>query len=400
MRFTNTIAAVNATRTVETPSLNEYKTPGGGWGGKVEVRPPIPQVGEVRLGADLRDESGRTNELSKYTAGNFTQLLQAGGHERIFGGYAEWSDEVVKTLTLTAGARIDRWSIDGGSVVESNVQTGVPTFDQRPPDRAHWEPTARGGVAWDVTPQVRLHGAGYFGYRLPTLSELYRPYRIQADAFAANSALEPERLQGVEVGADYHPLSNMRLGVTLFADRLKNAIANVALASGPGVFPQVGFVSAGATYSQRNNLTAIVARGVEAEAHAAFGPWRFDASYAYTHARNEASGIAAALDGLPPAQTPEHQASATLGVSPFHDILLAVTGRYVSGQSENDLGSHILTGAATMDATVEVPVGHAITLVLRAENLADAQIETGIASSGLITLGTPRTLWAGVRLKL
>jgi outer membrane cobalamin receptor len=400
MRFTNTVAAVNAARTVETPSLDEFNTPGGGWGVKLEVRPPLPPIDEVRLGVDLRDQSGRTNELSKYTAGSFTQLLQAGGHQRVFGGYAELSDEVVKTLTLTAGARIDRWSIDSGSVVESNAHTGAPTFTLSPPDRAQWEPTARGGVAWAATPRVRVRGAAYFGYRLPTLNELYRPYRIQADAFAANSALAPERLQGVEAGVDYRAPANVQLGVTLFADRLKNAIASVAMASGPGSFPQVGFVAAGATYSQRENLTAIVARGVEAQAHAALGAWRFDASYAYTHARNEASGVSAALQGLTPAQTPAHQASATLSVIPYSDALLAVTGRYVSEQSENDLNTRILSAAATMDAVAEIPVGRGVRLVLRAENLTDSKVETGIASNGLITLGTPRTLWAGVRLGL
>jgi outer membrane cobalamin receptor len=400
MNFTNRVASVNAARTVETPSLDEFDTPGGGWGGKIEARPPVPGVGEVRLGADLRDDSGHTEVLSRYAGGEFTQLLRAGGHERVFGGFAEWSDEVVRSLTLTAGGRIDRWSIDGGSLLESNAQTGAPTLAEHPASRAHWEPTARGGVAWDLGPAVRLRGAGYVGYRLPTLNELYRPYRVQADAFAANPALAPERLRGVEAGVDYRPLPALRLSATVFADRLENAIANVALASGPGTFPQVGVVAAGATYSQRENLTAIDAQGVETEAHAKAGIWSLDASYAYTHARDVASGIAAALQGLPPAQTPAHQVSATLGAAPWAGARLAVTGRYVSGQSEDDRGSHVLTGAATMDAVAEIPVGRAVTLVLRAENLLDARIETGIATSGLVTLGTPRTLWVGARLRL
>ena len=159
-------------------------------------------------------------------------------------------------------------------------------------------------------------------------------------------------------------------------------------------------VAAGGFYSQRENLNAIMARGVEVEAHASLSIWRFDASYAYTHSRDEGSGLTAALNGLPPAQTPEHQVSATLGVNPFAGATVAVTGRYVSGQSEDDLGSHILTGAATLDAFAELPLAHGAKLILRGENLTDARIETGIAKSGLITLGTPRTVWLGVRLAL
>ena len=400
LKFQNTVAAVNAARTVQTPSLNEYDTPASGWGGKVEVRPPIGHGGELRLGVDLKDQSGHTSELSKYVAPGFTQLLQAGGHQRVIGGFAEWGQSLAKDVTLTAGARIDNWSIDSGSVVVTNLATGAATTSLHPAGRSNWEPTARGGLAWDLAPGVRLRGAAYVGYRLPSLAELYRPFRVGADATAPNNALSPERLRGVEAGIDLDPLPGLRLTTTVFANRLGDAIANVTLGHGPGTFPEVGFVAAGASFNQRENLTAIVAQGVETEAHAALGRWRLDASYAYTHARDRASGLAAALNGLRPAQTPEHQASATLSVTPFEGALLAVTGRYVGGQSEDDLGTRQLTGAATMDAVAEVPVGHGIRVILRAENLTDAQVETGISSAGLITIGQPRTLWAGVRVTL
>ena len=255
-------------------------------------------------------------------------------------------------------------------------------------------------AAWDVAPGVRLRGAGYVGYRLPTLAELYRPFRVGADATAPNADLSPERLRGVEAGVDLDPLPGLRLTATVFANRLNDAIANVTLGHGPATFPQVGFVAAGASFNQRQNLTAIVAQGVETEAHAALGRWRLDASYAYTHARDRASGVSAALNGLRPAQTPEHQASATVSVTPFEGALLAVTGRYVGGQSEDDLGTRRLTQAATMDAVAEVPVGHGVRLILRAENLTDATVQTAISAAGVVTVGQPRTLWAGVRVGL
>ena len=400
MNFTNTVAAVNTLRTVQTPTLNEYDTPATGFGGKFEVRPPVGDHAELRLGVDLRDATGHTHELSKYIRGRFTQLLNAGGHERIFGGYVESSAQPIPHLTLTAGGRIDHWSIDAGSVVESNVQTLALVDDEHPAARAAWQSTARGGVAWDVTPVARLRMAGYFGYRLPSLNELYRPFRVGTDATAANAALRPETLKGVEAGIDAALTPAVRLGLTVFVNRLDNAIANVTLDHGPGIFPQVGFVVAGGAFSQRRNLDAIIARGVEAEAHATITQWRFDASYIYTHARDLASGPAAALNGLPPAQTPTHQASATLGWTPYADALLAVTGRYSSGQSENDLATRRLTSAATLGAIAELPIARGVKLILRAENITNAQIETGISSTGLITLGTPRTLWAGVRVAL
>ena len=398
MTFANTVVALDATRSIATPSLDQFNTPATGLGGKIEVRPPIGDTVELRLGLDLRDETGRTRERSRFIAGQFTRLREAGGHNRVVGGYAEASAEPVAGLTLTAGARLDHWRIADGFLFERDAQTGAATIDDRPADRSEWEPTARGGIAWDATLALRLRAAGYLGYRLPTLNELYRPFRVGADATAANGGLEPERLKGAEVGVDFRPASQVRLGVTAFVNRLDNAIANVTIGRGPGLFPQVGFVAPGAAYRQRQNLSAIIARGLEAEAHVALAAWRLDASYAYTHSRVRAAGAAAVLNGLTPAQTPTHQASATIGWVPFPAALVAVTGRYASGQFEDDLGIRTLNAAATLDAVIEIPVMRGIAFTLRGENLTDTLIESGISTSGVIDRGTPRTLWAGIRI--
>ena len=399
MNFGNTVAAVNAARSAQTPSLDQYDTPATGWGGKLEVRPPLrPNLGELRLGLDIRNSVGHTHELSRFIAGRFTQNLNAGGHERVYGGFAEWSVSPVKSVTATLGARLDRWAIDGGQIVARNIQSGALTADLHPASRAKWESTARGGLAWEFSDKARLRGAGYFGYRLPSLNELYRPFRVGADATAANSALTPERSKGAEAGIDLFPTAGVRLSLTAFANRLEGAIANVTIGAGPGVFPQVGFVAAGGAYSQRQNLRAVVARGVEVEAHAAWRVWRFDASYAYTHARDRASGASTALDGLAPAQTPAHQATATVGITPRAGALVALTGHYVGAQSENDLGSRRLAAAATLDALAQWPVMRGWTAVVRAENLANTGVQSGISANGLVTLASPRTLWAGVKV--
>ena len=117
--------------------------------------------------------------------------------------------------------------------------------------RDGWLPTARGGVSARLGGGFSLRSAAYLGWRMPTLNELFRPFRAGLDATAANPDLEPERLAGAEAGVDYAsgPLE-------LSADRpsstgSSNAIANVTLGHGPGTFPGVGFVAAGGAYSQR-----------------------------------------------------------------------------------------------------------------------------------------------------
>ena len=130
----------------------------------------------------------------------------------------------------------------------------------------------------------------------------------------------------------------------------------------------------------------------------ALADWRLDASYAYTRARVRASGAASALDGLTPAQTPTHQTSATIGWIPRPGARIALTGRYASRQFEDDLGVRILNDAATLDAIIKIPLARGVAITLRGENLTDTLIESGVSTAGIIDRGTPRTIWAGVRI--
>lgn len=56
----------------------------------------------------------------------------------------------------------------------------------------------------------------------------------------------------------------------------------------------------------------------------------------------------------------------------------------------------MLPDALTVDAVARLPLGHGVTLVARGENLFDEEVVTRNAG-GSIDLGTPRTLWIGVR---
>ncbi len=80
------------------------------------------------------------------------------------------------------------------------------------------------------------------------------------------------------------PAPNARIGVTLFANRLTDAIANVTLGQGPGIFPGVGFVAAGGAFRQRQNVDAIESRGIEIDASLSLGPFRLAAGYSFADA--------------------------------------------------------------------------------------------------------------------
>ena len=69
-------AGLNPERSIATRVLLQDSVPSYGLGGSVEVRPPLPQGIELRLGADARRNTGETRELANYVAGNPTRRRQ------------------------------------------------------------------------------------------------------------------------------------------------------------------------------------------------------------------------------------------------------------------------------------------------------------------------------------
>lgn len=394
--FANRFGAIGLGRNSVSLTLDQYSVPSTGIGARFEIRPPAGEKGELRIGGDWRRTIGETNENFFFTGLTPGRSRRAGGESDTFGLFAEASFEPVEQLTLTAGARADHWSIANGFRKEVNIG-GTTRSDDMFADRSGWEGTGRAGFAWQTSDALKLRGATYLGWRLPTLNELYRPFRVGADATAANELLAPERLKGAEIGVDIES-GDFQFNATAFANKLDNAVANVGMGVGPANFPGVGFVAAGGVYRQRQNLDAIDSKGMEFDAAYAVRDVTLRAGYAYVDAKVEASGTAAALKGLRPAQVPRHFAS--LGVSydgpPYS---ASVNARYVGAQFEDDANSRRLASAFTLDAGVGYRLGKRFQLELRGENLFDARVEAAIGSDGVIERATPRTIWAGISVE-
>jgi outer membrane receptor protein involved in Fe transport len=395
--FYNSFASVGAGRATVTQASEQYSVPSTGLGARAEWRPPVGGGVELRLGGDWRETVGETRERFNFVGGVGTRGRVAGGRTRTLGGFAEasWTGG---PFTLTAGGRIDSWQIEDGRLQERVFATGASLTNNAFADRSGWEPTGRAGIAFRPAEGVTLRTAAYRGWRLPTLNELYRPFRVGPDATAANAELSPERLEGIEAGAEWQLLPALRFGATIFANRLEDAIANVTLGRGPGTFPGVGFVGAGGEFRRRQNLDAIRAKGLELDARLDLGTFSLTGGWSWADAEVRASGSAAPLGGLRPAQTPRHTVSAGAAWSGDEGARASLAVRYVTSQFEDDLNSQRLAGAMTLDATAAWPVTKRLAVELRAENLTDTRLETAISGNGIVERATPRTLWIGLRL--
>jgi outer membrane receptor protein involved in Fe transport len=393
--FSSEFGAVSADRSIVTPTLDQFATPSTGLGVRFEVRPPVGEKAELRLGGEWRRTDGETKERFTFVAGTPTRLRTAGGQTDSYGGFAELTLKPDDALTLSAGGRLDRWQIAQGFRREVNIG-GTVRSDDRFADRSGSEWTGRGGFGWQLADDWTLRGAAYRGWRLPTLNELYRPFRVGADATAANQALRPEVVKGVEAGIGFDDDSN-RVRATLFWNRLNDAIANVTLGQGPGNFPGVGFVAAGGTYRQRQNLDAIVSKGIEidGEFRLVHALW-LQLGYAYLDAKVRGNGFAALLDGLRPAQVPRHFANVSLDYM-GDDFSAAVALRYLGRQFDDDANSRALADALTVDLMAAYGLSTKLRVELRGENLFNERVEAAISGNGIIERASPRTLWLGVR---
>ncbi|WP_421846849.1 TonB-dependent receptor plug domain-containing protein [Novosphingobium sp.] len=358
------------------PTLNQRATPSTGIGGKFELRPPVGKAHVLRLGADWRYAEGHTEE-DVYTAGRISAQRRAGGTNRDLGLFIE-DDWTVGPVILTAGARADRWSVRDG-IFEQVPLAGAPSTTLYP-GRAGWDGSFRGGAVVKLGGGLALRGSAYTGLRQPTLNELYRTFTVFPIVTRANAALENEKLRGFEGGVDWRPAAGLSFSATAFDNKVRHAIANVTIA------PNV---------RERQNVDAVHAKGIELGAEAKRGAFSLSGSFAYTDARVEAPGTA--LDGKRPAQTPRYAASATAAWRPSPRTTLALTLRHTGAQFEDDLETDILPAATTLDAYAETHIAGPFSLVLRGENLFDEAVVTR-NSGGSIDLGTPRTVWAGVRV--
>lgn len=395
--FASSFASVDDTRSAATQTLDQYNVPATGMGARFEVQPPLGERVTVRLGGDLRAVDGRTQERYTFVAAAPTRRRVTGGQSRTMGLFADGAAEL-GAVTLSLGGRVDWWQIENGFLTEQPLAGGLPLTDTDFADRDGREATGRAGVAWRPVQTVTLRAAAYRGWRLPTLNELYRPFRVGADATAANPELDPERLTGVDAGVTLTPTPGVTIGGTFFWNRLENAIANVTEGRGPGTFPGVGFVSAAGSYRVRRNLEAIRATGFEVDAAWRGGPFGARVSWSHTDPEVEASGTAANLDGLRPAQTPLDQVSGTLDWR--RDLLAAsVTLRHAASQFEDDANSRALAPATTLDAFFSAPLTRSLAVELRGENLFDERVEAGISGAEVVERATPRTLWVGLRFR-
>jgi outer membrane receptor protein involved in Fe transport len=400
--FASTFSSVNATRTAETPASDQFAVPatalGAAWTGTWKHA----DGAHTSVGADGRLVTGETRENFTFTAGNFTRLRVAGGRQFIGGLFALHERPLADTLHATLGARLDSWQDSDGHRRETDRITGAFFRNDRYPDHDGTEFSPSTGLVWQPTSNWRIRANAQHAFRRATLNEFYRPFRVGANVTEANPDLRTEHVTSGEVGAEWmlSPLPSQRLtlGATAFWNDFRDAIGNVTIARGPGTFPIVGTLAAGALGRQRLNLDRTRVQGLELSAQ-----WTLtthltlNADALFNDSTVRRAPIAPALVGNRVAQVPRRSASVSASWRAFEKFTLMPRVRYIGRQFEDDENQLILGAVVVADVGANYALTKRLSLFLNCENLGNARVETGRSADGIVNIGTPRLVIGGMR---
>ncbi|MFQ5346826.1 MAG: TonB-dependent receptor [Rhodothalassiaceae bacterium] len=399
--FSNLFTAIDEDRRNERPVLDQFAVPSRAAGASASLRWPLFRADLLEIGADWRRLEGTTNERFRNLGDGFTRLRRAGGDERFAGLWLDYAGQLTRSLGWQGGVRLDRWWAFNGVRRESELATGAALRDDAISDRAGTLVNGHLGLHARVGATASLRLAAYSGFRLPTINEFYRPFRVGNDITEANPGLNPERLYGFEAGVRYAPRDGVWLEANVFHNRLAKAVGNVTLAVGPGFFPPTGFVPAGGSLRQRHNIDRIRARGIENEISLSPFPGVTTAiRYLLVDARVRRNDAAPALIGKRLAQSPRHTLAFSLGYEPHPELGIRLSGRHVSSQFEDDLNSRRLPAFTTLDLALDWRFTPHMRFDLAVENLFDVTILSRVDGSGLAARAAPRRLSIGLHYVL
>jgi outer membrane receptor protein involved in Fe transport len=343
------------------------------------------------LGGDVRWVTGETDERV-FVGGVFRRTRTAGGEQVVGGVFAQdvWTPH--RAVEVVAGLRGDVWLNYNAFRHDTPPPSAAIPARQTFSDIERVIPSPRLGLLVRATPTTDLRASVYQGFRIPTLNELYRPFRVRNDVTVANETLRPERLTGGEAGVTQR-WGPLQARVTGFVSEVKDLVANVTLATPLPDCP------AGTTCRQRQNLELARIQGVETELELRPGrDWRLLASYLFSDARVVDAPGQPALEGKRLAQVPEH--NVTLAVQYRNPAILNVTAaaRYIGSQYEDDLNTLPLGSYVVFDLFASRAVTRWLEVFAAVENLLDTTYSVGRTSEGVVSIGAPRIVRGGLRL--
>ena len=370
--FRSTFSGQAADRNSETLALDQ-RVPSTSAGGALQWSHRFgPNI--LSAGGDTRWVQGETDERV-YNAGAFVRNRDAGGQQFIAGVFLQDVYTPIPALEIVGGIRGDYWYSYDGSRHDTPPAAGVPA-EQTFNNIERLIPSGRLAVLYHATPTTDIRASAYENFRVPTLNEQYRVFRVRNDVTVANESLRPERSRwgagrAAALGAVRGP-GHRLLERRARSDRERDALLAPARLPGRNDVPAASEPRPRAHPRHRDRARAPPAPRLARPREL---PVR-------GRARRERAA-AAGLEGKRLAQVPENGVTATVRFSRPSWFDASVTGRYVGQQYEDDLNTLSLGGYFVLDAIVSRAITKNVELYVAAENIFDRVYSTGRTTDGV-----------------
>lgn len=391
--FANVFVAARDDRTVERPVLDQYNVPAWGLGGLMRL-----STQGIEFGLDWRRMSGSTHELFRNLGGGFTRERQAGGDQRIIGGYVAVDQKLTDRLRVDGTVRLDQYRTFNGERFEFNLA------DLRPVRREDYDNQSgtqmTGGLAWTYAlqqnerQQLFLTGGLSKSWRLPSLNEYFRPFRVGNDITEANGELRPEKLYTLEAGLAFKT-KTLGLNLNAYHATLKGGVGNITIGFGPGFYPLGGFVPAGGVLRQRANIDEVTTDGVELDMRYQQDIFTIGVNYLYARGRVTDFDSNPDLVGKRPSQTPRHSLT-VMGQIGGQEQWVRMEGRYQGRTADDDLNERWLGDVFTVGLSAGHVWNDQISVQLRIDNIFDQRVISALSAIGLETLAQRRSVFLNV----
>ncbi len=389
--FESTFSSVNANRTAETLALNQYDVPAVGTGGAFTTLWSDGGKWTLSSGTDARFVSGETNE----TVGTFRDR-EAGGDQALIGLFSAASYQADEKNRIDGSARLDWWQLDDSRRIETALKDGKSLRNDEISDREGVEPSAALEFNHQIQEDLAASVSAGTAFRLPTLNELHRPFRVRNDIVEANPNLDAERFYSIAGGVNWEPTKTFTVNASVYQHWISDAIANVPVTDPAQIKQIIGTIPPGGSGSQRQNVEQAQVRGLEAQAE-----WlphedvTLGLSGLWSHTEFTKSPKQPLLDGKPFPQAPDLRLIANGQWQATEKFSVFAGCEYGASQYDDALATRSLSNFSTVRIGATWQTARALYQV-RIENLFNEDVQTGLSSDGIRTVGSPRSLWVGV----
>jgi outer membrane receptor protein involved in Fe transport len=381
------VPPANPPRSVGRTSLNQ-EVPTDGVGGMAQWSKALTAKHLLTAGGDFRWVDGDSVEdVLDFSVGQTPVTHRVlGGTQQSTGAFVQDLFTPAPDLTVTLSVRVDYWKNYDGHNLETVVATGQPTANNRLlEDRSDTVASPRVAAMYRVTDRASVWGDLAWGFRAPTLNELYREFRVGAVQTFANSELGPERLTGGELGLNLTPARDLTWRIVWFDNRVEDPISNVSQ-------------NDAGTIRQRQNLGRTRIWGLQTDAEYRIGSfWRLSGAYLYDQATVREYAADPTLVGNFLPQVPEHRGTLQVAYANPKYLTVAIQSQFVSQQYDDDRNERPLKAYALTDLQVSRQLGSNVDVFFGVQNLFDAEV---IVGTNPTTIGNPLLVHGGIRVRL